>query len=62
MAKKVVITGASGLIGTNLTRALINRGDNVYIFTRNVDKTKNIIHGAAGYIEWDYNKPEKWAE
>jgi uncharacterized protein (TIGR01777 family) len=62
MSKKIIITGASGLIGTNLAKALINRGDNVYIFTRSTDKTRNIIHGAAGYIEWDYRKPEKWAE
>ncbi|MGA9295472.1 MAG: TIGR01777 family oxidoreductase [Ignavibacteriaceae bacterium] len=62
MSKNIVITGASGLIGTNLARVLINRGDNVYIFTRSADKTRNIIHGAAGYIEWDYKKPGKWAE
>ena len=62
MSKRIVITGASGLIGTNLSRALINRGNNVYIFTRNVNKTKSIIHDAAGYIGWDYKKPDKWAE
>ena len=62
MSKRIVITGASGLIGTNLTRALINRGDNVYIFTRRVNKTKDIIPGAADYIDWDYMNPDKWAE
>ena len=62
MPKKIIITGASGLIGANLSKALINRGDNVYIFTRDINKTKNIIPGAADYIEWDYNKPDKWAE
>lgn len=62
MSKKIVITGASGLIGTNLTKALINRGDNVYIFTRDINKAKNIIHHAAEYIEWDYTRPDKWTE
>jgi uncharacterized protein len=62
MSKKIVITGASGLIGTNLTRALISRGDKVYVFTRNTDKAKNIIHGVSEYIKWDYNKPGEWTE
>jgi uncharacterized protein (TIGR01777 family) len=61
MSKEIVITGASGLIGSNLSKALITRGDKVFIFTRDTDKTKKIIPGAAGYIDWDYNKPEKWA-
>jgi len=62
MSKKIVITGASGLIGTNLTKVLISRGDKVYVFTRNTDKAKNIIHGAAEYIKWDYSKPDEWTE
>ncbi len=62
MSKKIVITGASGLIGTNIAKALINRGDNVYIFTRDINKTKNIIHGAAEYFEWNYKEPDKWSE
>ena len=62
MLKKIVITGASGLIGTRLAKALINRGDYVYIFTRDIDNTKNIIPDAAEYIKWDYKKPDTWAE
>lgn len=62
MPKEIIITGASGLIGTNLSKALINRGDNVYILTRDINKTKNIIPGAADYIEWDYKNPDKWAD
>lgn len=62
MAKEIVITGASGLIGNKLARSLINRGDHVYIFTRNTDKTKNIIPDAAEYIEWDYKKPDTWSD
>ena len=55
MLKKIVITGASGLIGTRLAKALINRGDHVFIFTRDIEKTKSIIPGAVKYIKWDYN-------
>ncbi len=62
MTKRIVITGASGLIGHNLCRVLISRGDEVSIFTRDVNKTKNIITGAKEYIEWNYNQPEEWKD
>ncbi len=62
MAKRIVITGASGLIGHNLCRTLISRGDEVSIFTRDINKTKNIITGVKEYIEWDYNKPAEWKD
>ena len=62
MPKKIVITGASGLIGTNLARVLINRGDYVYILTRDAKKTKMIIPGATDYFNWDYKNPDTWAE
>ena len=62
MINRIVITGASGLIGHNLCRLLISRGDEVSIFTRDIDKTKNIIPGAKEYIEWDYNKPDEWKD
>ena len=60
MSKKILITGASGLIGINLCRALILRGDEVFIFTRNVNKTKDTIPNASSYITWDYRKPSEW--
>ncbi len=61
MTKKIVITGASGLIGTNLSKAFISRGDEVYIFTRNTGNLKKTIPNAE-YIEWDYTRPDTWAE
>jgi uncharacterized protein len=62
MLKKILVTGASGLIGRNLCRILISRGDDVSIFTRDIYKTKNLIPGAKEYIKWDYKNPSKWAE
>ena len=62
MTKKIIVTGASGLIGQNLCRALISRGDEVFVFTRDTIKTKRIIPDAKGYIVWDYNKPSEWNE
>ncbi len=60
MSKRIIITGATGLIGKKLSKSLIDRGDNVVIFSRNKDKAKSIIPGAKDHIEWDYSKPEVW--
>lgn len=60
MSKRIVITGATGLIGKKLVKVLLTRGDKVIVFSRNKDKAKSIIPGAEDYIEWDYNKPEQW--
>jgi uncharacterized protein len=60
MSKKIIITGATGLIGKKLSSALIKRGDEVIIFSRNIDKAKQIIPGARDYIEWNYHQKEKW--
>ena len=56
--KKIIITGATGSIGRNLVKELKARGDEVTVFTRNLDKAKNNSPGAYKYIKWDYNKPD----
>lgn len=40
MTKRIAITGATGLIGSALTRALIARGDSVVAFSRTPDAVK----------------------
>ncbi len=40
MNKKITITGATGLIGTQLCRALISKGNEVTVFTRNIEVSK----------------------
>ncbi|HRN25819.1 MAG TPA: TIGR01777 family oxidoreductase, partial [Ignavibacteriaceae bacterium] len=54
------VTGATGLIGQKLVSALIERGDEVIIFSRDITKAKTIIPNANEYVEWDYIKPELW--
>lgn len=61
MSKKIVVTGATGLIGESLCKALIGRGDDITVFTGSIYKAKLIIKGAKEYIYWDYNKPGEWA-
>ncbi|MFZ2324361.1 MAG: TIGR01777 family oxidoreductase [Ignavibacteriaceae bacterium] len=60
MAKNIIITGATGLIGRKLAEVLIRRGDNVNIFSRNIDKAKLLFPKIKSIVEWNYNKPELW--
>lgn len=59
--KKIVLTGATGLIGKKITDLLIRRGDEVTIFTRSIDRAKQIIPNAADYVEWNL-KLDNWQE
>jgi hypothetical protein len=58
--KHIVITGATGLIGTRLCAALNNSGHDVTVFTRNIDSAKKTLPYLTQFVEWDYNKPELW--
>jgi uncharacterized protein (TIGR01777 family) len=62
MARKIIITGATGLIGKSIFSELIKRGDEVTVFTRNITHAKSKIPLANQYVEWDYNKPDEWKE
>lgn len=62
MSKKIVITGATGLIGKKISGILINRGDELIIFTRLPEKAKTIIPGAKEYIKWNYENIDEWKE
>jgi len=58
--KRIVITGATGLIGNKLADTLIDRGDQVIIFTRNAKKANSIFPKAMECVEWNYQHPEQW--
>jgi uncharacterized protein (TIGR01777 family) len=60
MAKKIIITGATGLIGSRLTSELVLRKYEVTVFTRNAQKAKKIVFSSVNYVEWDYHQPDKW--
>jgi uncharacterized protein len=62
MNNKITITGATGLIGTKLCNSLINRGDQVAVFTRNIDSGKKILGDKVTYVKWDYKKPIEWQD
>lgn len=52
MPMKIIVTGATGSIGKNMTQKLISRGDQVTIFTNSVENAKNILPGAYNYVSW----------
>jgi len=60
MPKRIAITGATGLIGKKLCDALLARGDEVTVFTRNVLKGKQQIHDVKNFVEWNYRRPNEW--
>ncbi len=60
MAKKIVMTGATGLIGSNLAKTLISRGFEISVFTRDVEKARSALPSAHNFVGWDYHKPQEW--
>lgn len=50
---KVLITGATGLIGKKITQKLLSRGDEVIVLTRSVQQAKKSILNATAYWEWN---------
>ncbi len=60
MTKKIIMTGATGLIGVNLAKRLIASGYEIIVFTRDIDKGRERLPSVKNYVEWDYLKPEQW--
>lgn len=60
MSKRIIITGATGLIGKKLANALIDRGDEVIVFSRDAEKAKSIFPKAIDCVEWNYRNPDSW--
>jgi uncharacterized protein (TIGR01777 family) len=59
--KRVVITGATGMIGRPLSQTLIARGYEVAVLSRNPETAAQKVPGAAAYYHWAPGQPGKWA-
>ncbi len=57
MTKKIILTGATGVIGSRLCKLLISRGDNIIILTRDAKKAKETMNVDAEFINWNYKDP-----
>jgi uncharacterized protein (TIGR01777 family) len=59
---KVVVTGATGFIGTPLCRALRTAGAEVVALTRRAAPARELLGEGIGVAEWDARSPGAWEE
>lgn len=59
--RRVVVTGATGLIGRALCHTLIERGYQVIVLSRSPHAAERAVPGAAGYVSWSPGPPGAWA-
>jgi uncharacterized protein (TIGR01777 family) len=59
--KRIVVTGATGLIGKALCKRLMERGYAVVIFARDPVKARTTVPGAAEYVAWQPTESGAWA-
>ena len=62
MIKRIIVTGATGLIGRILCSKLLEQGNEITIFTRNPEAAKKVMKGVKKYVKWNYNYPEEWKD
>ena len=61
MSKRILVTGATGFIGTNLTKRLIDNDYTVSVLCRNIDNAKIKFGDKVIYIEGDVSDPKSLA-
>jgi uncharacterized protein len=55
--RKIILAGATGLIGKNLISLLFKKGDKIVVFTRNIESAKRSLENdSIEYVNWDYGK------
>jgi len=52
MTQRVVVVGATGHIGRPLCREMLRTGNLVTVFSRDPDRARHVVPGAAGYVAW----------
>jgi hypothetical protein len=62
MAKKVIVSGATGFIGTVLCRQLTSRGYDVVVLSRNPEKGAAHFSSTVTVIGWDARSAAGWAQ
>jgi len=53
MTQRVVVVGATGHIGRPLCRELLRTGNLVTVFSRDPDRARHVVPGAADYVAWN---------
>lgn len=60
-AKRVIVTGATGMIGSYLCQDLIQQGYAVVVFSRDPVAARMTVPGAADYVAWQPEEDSSWA-
>ena len=55
---KVLVTGASGNVGSYVVKELLGMGENVVVAGTNINKLKNIFFNKAEAVEFDFTKSD----
>jgi uncharacterized protein (TIGR01777 family) len=58
--KRIILTGATGLVGQKLFAALSARGDDLVIVSRNPERARTALPGAAEYVAWWVDAHTAW--
>ncbi|HJT58143.1 MAG TPA: TIGR01777 family oxidoreductase [Ktedonobacteraceae bacterium] len=58
--KRIVVAGATGLIGRALSKRLIEKGYALVVFSRDPDAAQKSIPGAAEYVAWQPELTGQW--
>lgn len=53
MSRRIIISGATGLIGKKISKKLIENGNEVVVLSRSPESAKKIIPGAKEYLYWN---------
>jgi len=60
-SKRIILTGATGVIGRRLFAALKGGGYEVVVFSRRVQQARELLPGADAYVWWSTNAAGAWA-
>ncbi len=61
MTRRVIVTGATGMLGRPLCQQLLQRGDEVVVFSRNADSAHRACPQASAHVTWSYT-PGDWSD
>ena len=59
--RRVIVTGATGLIGKAVCKALQARGYDVVVFSRDPESARKKVPGAMDYVAWQPEERGAWA-